>query len=185
MQAYIHWVTSQPLLSASIQFAILGSLGEWIAFTAREKRLGLPAKVWQMLAKALAWALLGIIIKYGFAGCKGAVQSLMAHGMLPQLASGSFWAALTISVVTNLFFGPQMMFFHRLEDNFILQRWNYEGLQKAWMTLLWFWIPAHTLTFMLPKPFQIGLAALWSVALGLILGLSSRTSPTLDDVSAA
>jgi hypothetical protein len=34
-------------------------------------------------------------------------------------------------------------------------------------------IPAHTITFSLPADYQIRLAALWSLALGLILGLAS------------
>jgi hypothetical protein len=42
------------------------------------------------------------------------------------------------------------------------------------MSLLWFWIPAHSVTFALPKPYQIGLAAIWSVALGIILGFYNR-----------
>lgn len=171
MQLYLEWVTSQPLLSAALQFALLGTLGEWLSFVVSQRRMALPVKAWQMLAKAAAWALLGVVIKYGFAGCKGAVLALIAHGMLPEiLSSGLLWA-LTVSVVTNVFFGPQMMLFHRLEDNLILRQWSFVGLQRAWATLLWFWIPAHTLTFMLPRDFQIGLAALWSVALGVILGM--------------
>ena len=44
----------------------------------------------------------------------------------------------------------------------------------AWRTLIWFWIPAHTLTFSLAVDYQVGLAALWSLALGLILGLRPK-----------
>ena len=51
---------------------------------------------------------------------------------------------------------------------------GYEGIQKAWFTLIWFWIPAHTITFSLPKDFQIGLAAVWSVVLGIIMGMSMK-----------
>jgi hypothetical protein len=40
--------------------------------------------------------------------------------------------------------------------------------------MIWFWIPAHTITFSLPTDFQIGLAALWSVVLGVILGFFNR-----------
>jgi hypothetical protein len=40
---------------------------------------------------------------------------------------------------------------------------------------VWFWIPAHTLTFALPKDFQVGLAALWSFMLGLLLSLFSKS----------
>ncbi|MDO9695544.1 MAG: hypothetical protein Q7W56_12510, partial [Candidatus Latescibacteria bacterium] len=72
------------------------------------------------------------------------------------------------------FFGPQMMAFHRWEDNLILRRHGYAGITTAWWTLVWFWIPAHTVTFSLPADYQIGLAALWGLVLGVILGLSKK-----------
>jgi hypothetical protein len=104
---------------------------------------------------------------------KAFVDGLIAHRLLPEAPHGSVLWALMVSVLTNLLFGPQMMFFHRLEENLIMWRWDTSGLKKAWMTLLWFWIPAHTVTFSLPENYQIGLAALWSVALGIIMGLSA------------
>lgn len=174
MEAYINWVTQNPLLSAAIQFAVLGTLGEILSVSAVKKKLALPGNLFQTLGKVLAWALLGIIIKYGFAGMKGFTRTLIDHGMLPQLLSSGLGWAFAVSVLTNLFFGPQMMFFHRLEDNLILWKWNMAGIQKAWWTLIWFWIPAHTVTFALPKEYQIGLAALWGMALGVILGLSKK-----------
>ncbi|PLX30664.1 MAG: hypothetical protein C0600_07755 [Ignavibacteria bacterium] len=174
MDWYISWVTSQPLTSAAIQFGILGTLGEIISHTLRTKKIGVPNSPLEMLGKMFAWALLGIIIKYGFTMMKGAVVALIDHNLLPAFcASGIGWA-FSVSVITNVFFGPQMMYFHRVEDNLILRRWSFEGIETALKTLVWFWIPAHTVTFALPKEFQIGLAALWSVALGIILGLSIK-----------
>ena len=174
MPAYAAWVNDQPLLSAAIQFALLGTLGEIISHLLRTRRFGLPGTPLQMLGKVLGWALLGVIIKYGFAGMKGFTRALLDHNLLPAaLGSGIGWA-FAVSVLTNVFFGPQMMAFHRLEDNLILGQRGFAGIQRAWWTLIWFWIPAHTLTFSLPRDYQIGLAALWSVALGIILGLSIR-----------
>ena len=174
MHSYTIWVSNNPLLSAAIQFGVLGTVGEIISVSLRSKKLALPGNIFQTLAKVLAWALLGIVIKYGFTGMMGFTRALIDHNLLPQfLSSGIAWA-FAVSVFTNIFFGPQMMFFHRLEDNLILWEWNMQGLKTAWMTLLWFWIPAHTVTFSLPREYQIGLAAVWSVVLGLILGLSKR-----------
>ena len=121
-------------------------------------------------------------MKYGFAGVTFALQGLIAHGFLPAalapvaasaaVADKLPWA-LTMSVTTNAFFGPQLMAFHRIEDNLIDRKWNFAGITNAWKTLIWFWIPAHTITFALPKEYQLGLAALWGFVLGLILGLSA------------
>jgi hypothetical protein len=171
METYVNWVIEHPLLSAAVQFGILGTLGELLSVSLRRKRLTFPGTLWQTGAKVLAWALLGIVIKYGFAGMKGFTQALVEHSLLPQFCSNGFGWALAVSVMTNLFFGPQMMLFHRIEDNLIAWKWNFDGLTTAWWTLLWFWIPAHTITFSLPTDYQIGLAAVWSVVLGFVLGI--------------
>jgi hypothetical protein len=176
MQAYTAWVTANPILSAVLQFALLGTLGEVLSSSIRAKRPALPCTALQLLGKIAAWGLLGVISKYGFTGMKGFTRALLDHNLLPGFLAGGIGWAFAVSVLTNVFFGPQMMFFHRLEDNLILWKWDMAGLAKAWRTLIWFWIPAHTVTFSLPANYQIGLAAVWSLALGIILGLSKNSS---------
>jgi len=183
MASYVQWVSDQPLLSAAVQFAILGTLGEVIAYWLRNRRIGgLPCDAWQLGAKVLAWALLGVIIKFGFTGMKGFTRALVDHGLLPGWCDAGIGWAFAVSVATNIFFGPQMMAFHRLEDNFILGQRGFAGIQRAWWTLIWFWIPAHTLTFSLPREYQIGLAALWGLVLGVILGLSVKRTAARNEV---
>ena len=172
-ECYAGWVGDNPFLSAAVQFALLGTLGELLPGWLQKGRL-LPFTRTQLLGKALGWALIGLLIKTGFLMMQGAAQAILDHGLLPAIFTGNPWRALLVSVVTNLFFGPQMMFFHRLCDNVILKQRHWAGLEKAWWTLIWFWIPAHTLTFVLPTDFQVGLAALWSVVLGVILGYTLR-----------
>lgn len=174
MNGYAVWVTENPVISAAIQFALLGTLGEVISVSLRKRSFALPGSGYQVLFKIVAWALLGIIIKYGFAGMKGFVSALLEHRLLPEFMAAGVGFAFAVSLFTNLLFGPQMMFFHRLEDNLITWEWNMKGLTTAWWTLIWFWIPAHTVTFSLPTAYQIGLAAVWSVVLGLILGLANK-----------
>jgi hypothetical protein len=94
--------------------------------------------------------------------------------LIPAVFGAGIGWAFAVSVFTNILFGPQMMAFHRLEDNLILGNNGFQGITKAWWTLVWFWIPAHTITFMLPPNFQIGLAAAWSLVLGLIMGFSKK-----------
>ncbi|MCK4629957.1 MAG: hypothetical protein KAT40_00845, partial [Bacteroidales bacterium] len=84
-----------------------------------------------------------------------------------------------ISLSMNLQFGPFLVIAHRLLDNLIMREKNWDNLDKGLLSLLWFWIPAHTVTFILPKPYQIGLAAVWSVILGLILGYYNRKKAPL------
>jgi hypothetical protein len=172
VETYVTWVTTHPLLSAFVQFAVLGTLGEVVSASLRKKRAALPCGPLRIGGKVLAWGVLGIIIKLGFTGMRGFASALLEHGFLPRFAAAGVGWAFALSALTNILFGPQMMFFHRLEDNLILWKWNMAGLPKAWASLIWFWIPAHTVTFSLPQEFQIGLAAVWSLALGIILGLA-------------
>ena len=172
MDWYVHWVMGNPLLSAAVQFAILGTAGEVIAHVVKTKRVELPFGFVTLLFKIIAWAILGVFVKYGFAGMKGGLDSLIKSGMLPELLRDPIPWAVTVSVSVNLFFGPQLMAFHRLEDNIIARKWNFNGIENAWKTLIWFWIPAHSITFALPVAYQIGLAAVWGFVLGLILGLA-------------
>jgi hypothetical protein len=176
MESYILWVSHNPLLSACIQFAVLGPAGEIIAASVVRRRPALPCSPVRLMWKVIAWAILGVVIKYGFVGMKGFAESLLKHQLLPSIFSGGIGFAFATSVFTNILFGPQMMLFHRFEDNLILQEKGYTGIEKAFKTLIWFWIPAHTATFCLPAPFQIGLAALWGLVSGVILGLSKKTA---------
>lgn len=174
METYTNWVVTYPLLSAAIQFAILGTLGEIISTSIQRKKFSLPCSGLQLIGKVIAWAVLGIVIKYGFAGMKGFTHALLDHHMIPAIFGSGLGWAFAVSVFTNILFGPQMMAFHRIEDNLILGEKGFDGITKAWWTLIWFWIPAHTITFWLPANYQIGLAAIWSLVLGLIMGFTKK-----------
>lgn len=203
-EAYADWVRTSPFASAALQFAVLGTLGELVPWWLRSRRI-LPCTQAQLLGKVAGWALMGLLVKFGFLMMKGGAAAVLDHGLVPPavmawLGGGGAppesyvaWAAhgpagaafgsrlgwaLLVSVLTNCFFGPQLMFFHRLCDNVILRQRHWVGLEKAWWTLIWFWIPAHTVTFLLPADLQIGLAALWGVVLGLIMGTTTHHKGT-------
>ena len=91
----------------------------------------------------------------------------------------------------NLLCAPTMMVFHRVTDMAIaeggifrpwsavemLRRMDWNSMGRiVFPSLLWFWIPAHTLTFILPPEFRIVSAALLAIALGFILSFASRSS---------
>ncbi|MFW6263559.1 MAG: hypothetical protein ACOC34_05955, partial [Thermotogota bacterium] len=98
---------------------------------------------------------------------------LAVHQMLPDLFLPFF-----ISAFMNIMFGPILILSHRGMDNFLEKKQHWKGIKGALLTLLWFWIPAHTITFMLPEIWRITLAAVWSVVLGLILGFFNREKQT-------
>ena len=175
----IEWYTATvrefPLISAMIQFAILGTLGDAIARKFTGKKIPLLAIPFKMIE----WALLGVIIKLAFKGFGGFLDALIAQHYLPALEKGSIGYAFAYSVVVNLQFGLLMVLLHRLLDNIVDRKElfgknSFANIGKGFMSLIWFWFPAHTLTFSLPVDLQIGLAAFWSVVLGLILGLFNK-----------
>ncbi|HOY84728.1 MAG: hypothetical protein PHG32_03405 [Candidatus Cloacimonetes bacterium] len=169
---YLSWVKAYPLLSAMIQFAILGTLGELISKWVIRKSFRYPFSFALTLWKMFVWALLGVAIKYAFQGFTGFVEHLEAHSYLPPL--GKFGKAFAISVCMNLQFGLFLVIVHRLLDNLGERKQNWKGIHKSMLALLWFWIPAHTVTFLQTPDLRVGLAALWSLALGLILGIFNR-----------
>ena len=155
-----------PFVMAMIKFAVLGTLGEIAAKLITKNKL-VPGK---LLYSALVWAVLGALIKFIFAGYGCMVAGLTAKGYLPE---GMIFSAFFTSFFMNAMFGPWMIVLHRVLDNLITGKIVVptEGLKGAMLTLLWFWLPAHTITFSLEPEWQITLAAIWSFVLGLILGI--------------
>lgn len=172
MNWYLDFVKANPILSAIIQFAILGTLGEMASKWVIKRKIFLPFSAAITIWKMIEWAILAVCIKYAFIGFTGFTNALVEHSYLPEL--NTFTKALAISVFMNLQFGPFLVIMHRILDNLPDRKLDWTNLDKGMLSLLWFWIPAHTITFSLPKDFQIGLAALWSLALGIILGFYNR-----------
>lgn len=184
MEWYVDWVSDNVLLAAFAQFALLGTIGEVLGIVSSKRKPS--GRIIEWALKALVWGLLGIMIKYAFTGFKGFLAALVEKRLLPEaFETIGLLRAFALSFFTNAMFGPLLMASHRSSDNLISRRSGYAGISRSFATLAWFWLPAHTITFTLPSEFQLGLAALWSLVLGLIMGLTGRpaekahASPTL------
>jgi hypothetical protein len=116
------------------------------------------------------------------------VDALLGRRMLPG-AGLALAPALWKSVLMNLIFGFEMMVFHRFTDTLIgrgrlFSTWPAvevfrsidwrNMLRVVGLAVLWFWIPAHTVTFLLPEIYRVAAAALLGIALGLIMGFASK-----------
>jgi len=155
-----------------LQFALLGTLGDIISKWIIKKKIFMPLSALTLALKMLEWAFLAVLIKYAFIGFNGFVDELVKQNYLPQL--NTLGKSFSISLSMNLQFGPFLVIMHRLLDNLIARENNWAHIDKGFLSLIWFWLPAHTVTFILPKEYQIGLAAIWSVMLGIILGFYNR-----------
>ena len=152
MDTYLALVRAQPLAMAMLQFAVLGTLGDLLGAWLAARRVHWP------LGGGLWWR-------------KMAKWALLAHGWLPQ--GQPLLLALATSVAINLQFGTLLVLGHRWLNNRISGTSGWQHIDRSLWSLAWFWVPAHAVTFALPPDWRIGLAALWSVVLGLILGMYS------------
>jgi hypothetical protein len=181
MEVYMTFVKENVILSAIIHFAILGTFGEILSKWVVNKSVKYPFAFFMTIKKMVIWALLGVAIKYtfvGFAGNAGHndgfVNALMNHNFLPKVGHDSFLFAFFVSAFMNLQFGPFLVIVHRVLDNLAAGESNWKGINKGLYCLLWFWIPAHTVTFLMPTDLRILMAAVWSLALGILLGYFNR-----------
>jgi hypothetical protein len=186
---------AHPYVMGFCKFAVLATLGELLGLRIRLGRWKRPAGLFQRI---IVWGLLGASLVLIFQIFSGGVTSALNAGLLPSTPGRwkSLAVALWISVIMNLTFAPTMMAAHRFADAFIELRALRRGPvhladaihQIDWQsffrfvvakTIPFFWIPAHTVTFLLPPEYRVLMAAFLSIALGAILAFAARsqTSP--------
>ena len=183
--------STHPYIMGFIKFAILATAGELLAIRLAKKQWALPSYVW---ARFLIWGVIGIWITYMMKIFGAGVDALMGAGLLPTAQNAlfnSFIKAFFISATMNLSFGPTFMALHKCSDTYLDIRatgkrkisianvihkvdWEKFATFTLLRTVPLFWIPAHTVTFMLPAEYQVAMAASLSVALGIILNLKRK-----------
>lgn len=171
------WVKIKGLLSKMMVWGVLGMM---IVLMFSIYTQGVHGAI----AKGLLWAV------------NSANNGISANGVLNigsqniSIAIGaepSFWSRLLtafyISAIMNLTFGVVFMAAHRVTDTYIDSVYYRKGFGGMISTIDWpgflrfvvgktipfFWIPAHTITFMLPDQYKVLFAASLSIVLGLIL----------------
>lgn len=200
---YLLATNTHPYIMAFLKFAILATAGESIGLRIKNKVYNYPG--FGLAPRAIVWGILGvgiaIAMKVFSTGAPLMVESLGIQGVVDAMP-GSFsgeklLGAFSISVLMNTFFAPVFMTFHKITDTHILEN---GGSLKALITpipmrrifgeLNWqtqwsfvfkktiplFWIPAHTITFLLPPTFQVLFAAFLGVVLGVLLSIAAVLS---------
>jgi hypothetical protein len=197
---YLKLNAEHGFLTSFIKFAVLASYGEVLGLRIRTG--GYDLKGFGLAPRVIVWGILGIFIKAAFVVFSAGGPALLAYlgmndptGILAGTFSGlKVLVAFSISLTLNLTFSPVLMTLHRLTDVHIM---NSAGSLKCFITspdfsaimagLNWkmhwgfvlkktiplFWIPAHTITFLLPVEFQILFAAMLGVVLGVILAFAA------------
>jgi hypothetical protein len=193
--------SSHGMWMSFAKFALLATFGESLALRIRTGRYN--RKGFGLIPRAIVWGFLGLTIKMAFVIFANGTPILLSYlGMenaQAALSSGLSWSALlvafSISTAMNLTYAPVMMTTHKITDTHILQNGgSVKGLfspihvRKIFRDLDWdtqwnfvfkktipfFWIPAHTITFLLPPDYQVLFAAALGVALGVILSFATQ-----------
>ena len=180
---------THPFLMGFLKFAILATMGELLA-------LRLASGIWKrpsgLLARIFVWGIIGIAITFMFSFFSSGVVAMIEKGYLPS-GSGSMQVILKAfytSLIMNLTFGPVFMAAHRISDTYIDMRAAGQKPRGAdviaainWLDYINFvvtktipiwWIPIHTLTFLLPGEYRVLAAAYLSIILGVILIYARR-----------
>ena len=201
-QFYLDFNKEHGMVMSFLKFAILAMLGELLGLRLKTGRYYHPR--FGILPRAIVWGFLGLTIKLAFiVFTKGTLGFLVYMGITdaPAAFAGNFslerlFIAFCISAFMNSIYAPVMMMFHRITDTHIMNHggslvalikpikvgkilaginWEAQWSFVFARTIPFFWIPMHTITFLLPESFQVLFAALLGIALGVILGIATRS----------
>ncbi|CAK7019559.1 MAG: hypothetical protein DELT_02356 [Desulfovibrio sp.] len=204
MEAFVAATKGHPYLTSFVKFAVLATFGECLGLRVVTGVYNKPG--FGVLPRAFVWGVLGMGIKAAFTIFSNGAPAFLAELGLPlsveTLRTGSFGGklvvAFAISASMNLIFAPVFMTLHKITDRHIgdtggtlarfftpipmvriLRETNWDVMWNFVFkkTIPFFWIPAHTATFLLPSYLQMLVAALLGVALGLILAFASAKAP--------
>ncbi len=198
--SYYQFNAERGLFMSYIKFAILATLGEVIGL--RIKTGKYYQKGFGLLPRAFVWGFLGVSVKIAFdifsSGTPVFLEKAGFEDAVNIITGDLNWrkvlVSFSISTALNLFYAPVLMTFHKITDSHILRtggsmknffqpiafadilqkidwqvQWNFVFKK----TILLFWIPAQTLTFLLPEEFRILFAAFLGVVLGVLLAMAS------------
>ena len=203
-QWYGEFNKNHYLMMAFLKFGILATYGEVLGLRIKTGKYNAPH--FGILPRAVVWGLLGVWIASMMGIFKVGVPSFLdkmgLYGLQEAFNQTAFsgyklLGAFGISVIMNATFAPVFMTLHKITDTHIGMNagslkalitpiqvrkiitslnWDVQWNFVFKKTIPFFWIPAHTLTFILPSEYQVLFAALLGIALGVILSIASLKS---------
>ena len=197
---YVDYNANHGMIMSFIKFAILATFGEAIGLRIRTGNYN--QKGFGLIPRAIVWGFLGLTIKLAFVLFATGVPVFLAYMgvenapsvMKESLSLSKVLIAFSISAAMNIIYAPIMMTLHKVTDTHIVNNggtilglfkpinfgeilsainWKVQWSFVFAKTIPFFWIPAHTLTFLLPADFQVLFAAVLGIALGVLLAIAS------------
>jgi hypothetical protein len=202
-EAYQATNAAHPYIMAFVKFMLLSSIGEMLGL--RIKQGVYTYRGYGILPRAIVWGFLGVLIAYAMnifkVGTPALLQTWGLENACAAMKEGFSWtkliSALCISTAMNTMFAPMFMTLHKVTDTHILAcggslkslitpiafgnilsqlNWKVQWHFVFKKTIPLFWIPAHTITFMLPSQYQVLFAASLSIVLGVLLSVAAVMS---------
>ena len=192
---FITTTKAHPYLMGFAKVAILATMGELLAIRVVVGTWTQPVGLfWRMVI----WGLFGMTFAVAFPIFDAGVRGAIGAGLISDFGGNKLAIAFFISAFMNLIFAPTFMGLHRITDTYIeLCSGKFANLSKVsihkvvehidWKVLVafvylktipFFWIPAHTITFLLPPEYRVLMSAFLSIALGGILSFVKRKGQT-------
>lgn len=189
-KVYLELVATHPYLLGFVKFAILATMGEFLAVRIMK---GQWEKIIGFIPKAVVWGVIGMLITFMFKLFPYGIQAMIEHGLLYGGSGfgGQILFAFYTSLIANAIFGPVFMAAHRISDRYIemkilIQDVSIKKVIEAidWpdffgfvvgKTIPYFWLPAHTITFLLPGDYRILFSAYLSIVLGILLAFAKKS----------
>lgn len=183
---FLGFAEDYPLIASFAKFFFLASIGDIIGLKLQSNTWQIPHK---FFAKALVWGIIGVVIYLMFQIYPQGVQFLQQEQILPW-DGNEIATAFFISLIMNYTFAPTMMAIHRISDTYLNAK--AEGSIRTFRgtinTIDWgrffhftllrsiplFWVPAHTITFLLPTEYRIIFAAVLGIVLGVLLSFTNK-----------
>lgn len=202
-ELYKQFNLEHGMIMSFIKFAVLATLGESIGLRIRNGVYN--QKGFGLIPRAIVWGFLGLTIKMAFVIFATGTPKFLAYlGFTDAVEAmkGSFsgiklLVAFSISTTMNLIYAPVMMTLHKITDTHIINNggnvsgfftkikfgeimvnmdWSVQWNFVFKKTIPFFWIPAHTITFLLPPQYQVLFAAILGIILGVLLAIASLRS---------
>lgn len=194
-EVFLTYTNNYPYIMGFVKTAVLATMGEMLAFRILT---GHYKGIVGITYKFIIWGLIGLSLVLVIPLFSQGVAALQQNNLLPSIKNSSFISKLVTAFLTsllmNLIFAPTFMAFHRITDTYIELsegkmckiikvkfnsvvdkiNWNHYAEFVVFKTIPFFWIPAHTITFLLPEEYRVLMAASLSIALGLILSISKK-----------
>ncbi len=185
-EPFLAYTTEHPYIGGFIKFSIFASMCDFLGIRMSKGDYEIPKGV---LMRAVIWGFIGMMVVLVFPFFMSGAAAVQAAGLLPFEGSRA-WHAFFGSAVMNMSFGPMMMVFHKFTDLYVdafyakervslsdlVDRVDWHGVVEFTWTkaCIFFWIPAHTLVFLLPSQYRVLVSAFLSIALGFLLAIAKK-----------